>query len=55
VTKRQREEIRSILKSLQNDLDNASNAITDQDCADAKAEAVEAALVCLLDALADNN
>ena len=47
MTADQKEEIRAVLKSLQEDLDNAASA-------EAKAEAVQSALVCLLDALADN-
>jgi hypothetical protein len=40
-------EIRAVLKSLQEDLDNAASE-------EAKAEAVRSALVCLLDTLSDN-
>jgi len=47
MTPDQKFEIRRVLKSLQDDLDNAASA-------EAKAEAVQSALVCLLDTLADD-
>lgn len=48
MTEHQKNEIRAVLRSLQEDLDNATTEAH-------KAEAVRNALIVLLDTLADNN